>query len=419
VFAFVRDLHRAAGGAGVTPFMAFFIYVWVVWAAKALLAMRYRPWTGAPPELRTTVIVPVYNEDPELFRRVLASVAANRPTETIVVVDGGDPTLFAIGDELADRALAIEKSGKRAAIAAGLEASDHSTEIVVVLDSDTLWEPGALVEMLRPFHDPRVGGVTPRQQVFDPRANRVRVFANWLEDLRYHLTVPAQSVFGQVGCLAGRTIAYHRSALEPAVERLVKQTVLGIPQHVGDDRVLTSELLRNGWRTVYQSTARVSTDAPSDWRTFWRQQLRWGRSSQRETLLSLGWLWRRPVALVSFATDIVTPFALYAVVAVAVAHAVDRTLTGSLPLPAELGLAYVGMLVSIGLRQVPHFRRQAADLRLLPLFVLQLTFVMVPARIVAFATILHQDWETRADPMDAPGAVGPAVLAAQQEGAPT
>jgi hyaluronan synthase len=419
VFAFLRDLHRAAGGASVTPFMAFFVYVWVAWVAKAVLALRYRPWTGTPPELRTTVIVPVYNEDPELFRRVLASVAANRPTETIVVVDGGDPTLFAIGDELADRAVAIEKSGKRAAIAAGLEASDRSTEIVIVLDSDTVWKWGALVEMLRPFHDPRVGGVTPRQEVFDPRANRVRVFANWLEDLRYHLTVPAQSVYGQVGCLAGRTIAYHRSALEPAVERLVKQTVLGIPQHVGDDRVLTSELLRNGWRTVYQSTARVSTDAPSDWRTFWRQQLRWGRSSQRETLLSLGWLWRRPVALVSFATDIITPFALYAVVAIAVAHAVDRTLTGSLPLPAELSLAYVGMLVSIGLRQVPHFRRQPADLKLLPLFVLQLTFVMVPARIVAFATLLHQDWETRGSRVDAPGAVGPPALAAQQEGAPT
>ena len=44
--------------------------------------------------------------------------------------------------------------------------------------------------------------------------------------------------------------------------RLVRQTVLGVPQQVGDDRVLTNELLRNGWRTVYQSTALVETDAP-------------------------------------------------------------------------------------------------------------------------------------------------------------
>ena len=104
--------------------------------------------------------------------------------------------------------------------------------------------------------------------------------------------------------------------------------------------------------TVYQSTALVETDAPSDWPTFWRQQLRWGRSSQRETLLTLGWLWRRPVAFASFVTDVVTPFALYAVLGLAVTHALvgHHGVTG-LPLPYELPLGYLGMLVSIGVRQ--------------------------------------------------------------------
>ena len=224
--------------------------------------------------------------------------------------------------------------------------------MVLVLDSDTVWAPGALREMLRPFADPRVGGVTPRQAIFDVGDNPVRRLADWMEDIRYHLTVPAQSVFGQVGCLAGRTIAYRRTAFEPAVERLVRQTVLGVPQHVGDDRVLTNELLRDGWRTVYQSTALVHTDAPSDWRSFWRQQLRWGRSSQRETLLSLRWLWRKPVAFASFATDILTPFALYGVAGLAVAHAIHGHggATG-LPLAIELPLGYLGMLASIGVRQ--------------------------------------------------------------------
>jgi hypothetical protein len=147
---------------------------------------------------------------------------------------------------------------------------------------------------------------------------------------------------------------------------------------------------------VYQSTAHVTTDAPSDWWTFWKQQLRWGRSSQRETLLSLRWLWRRPVAFASFLTDIATPFALYAVVILAVAHAA-RGVGGptGFPLPVELAVGYAGMLVSIGVRQIPHFRRSPADIRRLPLFVLQLTFLMAPIRIAAFATMLHQGWATR------------------------
>jgi cellobiuronic acid synthase len=399
MFSFLRDLHEALGhDRGFTVYMGFFIYVWVLWSAKALAARRYRPWDAGVASLATSVIVPVYNESEAVFRRALASVVANRPTELIVVVDGGDPEIAAVAREYSDRVLRVPKAGKRMAIAAGLRESDSSSDVVVVLDSDTVWAPGALSEMLRPFADPQVGGVTPRQAIFDVGDNPVRRLANWMEDIRYHLTVPAQSVFGQVGCLAGRTIAYRRAAFEPAVERLVGQTVFGIPQHVGDDRVLTNELLRNGWRTVYQSTALVETDAPSDWRSFWRQQLRWGRSSQRETLLSMRWLWRKPVAFVSFATDILTPFALYAVAALAV----GRTLSGhadatGLPLAVELPLGYLGMLASIGLRQTAHVRRFPRDLTRLPLFVLQITFVMVPIRIAAFATMFHQEWGSRGD----------------------
>jgi hyaluronan synthase len=401
MYTFLLDAYDEVRGAGPTAFTALFVYVWVVWLAKVLAARRYRPATGEPPDLTTTVIVPVYNEPEPIFRRALASVRAERPTEFIAVVDGGDRRLTDIAQDYCSRVLRIPKSGKRAAIAAGLHISDEATDVVIVLDSDTIWEPGALREMLRPFADPRVGGVTPRQAIFDRERNMIRRFADWIEDLRYHLTIPAQSLFGQVGCLAGRTIAYRREALEPAVERLVEQRIFGVPVEVGDDRVLTSELLRTGWRTVYQSSALVLTDAPSDWRSFWKQQLRWGRSSQRETLLTLGWLWRRPAAFACFVTDIVTPFALFALVALSVGHALHPVQTGvrsSLVTP-EFLLAYPGMVTSIGVRQISHFRRTRSDLARLPVFVLQLTLLMVPIRILAFATMLHQGWGTRTTPV--------------------
>jgi hyaluronan synthase len=396
MFSFVLDALETARGELPSAYLVFFVYVWSVWGLKALAARRYQPSTADPGPLAVSVIVPVYREGEAVFRRALASVRAEGPRELIAVVDGGDAEVAAVAAEFSDRVLRIPKAGKRAAIAAGFAVSDPEADVIVVLDSDTVWDPGTLGELLRPFADPRVGGVTPRQAIFDVGEDPVRRLADWIEDLRYLLTVPAQSVFGQVGCLAGRTIAYRRTAFAPAVAALTRQTVFGVPQHVGDDRVLTNELLRAGWRPVYQSTARVETDAPSDWRTFWRQQLRWGRSSQRETLLSLRWLWRRPVAFATFAADIVTPFALYAVVALGIAHALGagdgRT---GLPFAPELALGYLGMLASIGVRQLPHLRRRPRDTFRLPLFVLQLTFVMVPIRLLAFATMLHQSWSTR------------------------
>lgn len=49
------------------------------------------------------------------------------------------------------------------------------------------------------------------------------------------------------------------------------------------------------------------------------------------------------------------------------------------------------------MRQAGHARRVPADLARLPLFVLQITFVMVPLRIAAFATMFHQGWGSRTD----------------------
>jgi ACR3 family arsenite efflux pump ArsB len=114
--------------------------------------------------------------------------------------------------------------------------------------------------------------------------------------------------------------------------------------------------------------------------------------------LSLRWLWRKPVAFACFATDILTPFLLYAVAGLALAHGIrgNGGPTG-LPLAVELPLGYLGMLASIGVRQIGHVRRAPADLLRLPVFVLQITFVMVPIRIAAFATMFHQGWGSRGD----------------------
>ena len=265
--------------------------------------------------------------------------------------------------------------------------------------------------MLRPFADPRVGGVTPRQAIFDAGDNPVRRLADWIEDIRYHLTVPAQSVFGQVGCLAGRTIAYRRDGVR-AGGRAARRArrVLGVPaarrrRPRAHERAAARRLAHG--LPVDRASSRPTR--PSDWRTFWRQQLRWGRSSQRETLLSLRWLWRRPVAFACFATDIVTPFALYA--RRRARRRATRLCGGGdptgLPLALELAArATSGCCASIGVRQLGHVRRAPRDLARLPLFVLQLTFVMVPIRIAAFATMFHQGWTSR--PSAAPALQGAA-----------
>src|ERR671938_64375 len=110
MFSFARDLLALLEGTGrPTPFIGFFAFVWLLWTAKAVVARRYRPFTGAPAGLRTSVVVPVYDEPEDVWRRALASVVANAPSELIAVVDGGDAGIARIASEYCDRVLRIPK----------------------------------------------------------------------------------------------------------------------------------------------------------------------------------------------------------------------------------------------------------------------------------------------------------------------
>ena len=75
--------------------------------------------------------------------------------------------------------------------------------------------------------------------------------------------MPAQSVLGQIGCLPGRTIAFRRDVLERIMPDFLTQKFLGVVLEVSDDRTLTNLTLKQGYRTVYQSTSLVYTDCPT------------------------------------------------------------------------------------------------------------------------------------------------------------
>ena len=60
-------------------FSAFVILTWLVWLVKVVLSRRYRPWT-APYAATTSVVIPVVDEPPDLFREVLRRIVDQGPT---------------------------------------------------------------------------------------------------------------------------------------------------------------------------------------------------------------------------------------------------------------------------------------------------------------------------------------------------
>jgi hyaluronan synthase len=159
---------------------------------------------------------------------------------------------------------------------------------------------------------------------------------------------------------------------------------------------------------VYQSTSLVYTDAPTSLGKLAKQQYRWARGSQYNTLRMLPWMLRNaPLLSVFYLSDIVVPFVLvgsFVTWGVAIATGSRSALYGYLPLPDGqwqgvamiLGLTVVMTLASLSLRFGRHFAYRPNDLAALPAFMVINTFMLMPIRVLGFFRMAHNaGWGTR------------------------
>jgi hyaluronan synthase len=410
MFIFILQIrHMLDDHAELYLFTVFSALVWALWILKVALSRRYRPWTEEHRET-TSVIVPVVDEPLDLFRDVLARVTEQSPDEVIVVINGKpNPGLEQVCEEFAPlvRWVHTPIPGKRNAVKIGTEMSKY--DITVLLDSDTIWTPGALSELIKPFKDSAIGGVTTRQRILEPQRSWITRWADWLENSRSLYSMPAQSVLGQVGCLPGRTIAFRRHILMEVMHDFMTQRFMGVFLEVSDDRTLTNLTLKQGYKTVYQHTSLVYTDAPLQVKKLFKQQLRWARGSQYNTLRMLPWmLGHAPVLAVFFLADIILPFLLVGTIAGWIYRAVSGTGVNLYEAMLEtygaqagwfwvIALMVVSSVLSMAIRQIRHLQEVPSDFFRLPVFIIVSTFFLMPVRLLGFLRMAHASgWGTRA-----------------------
>lgn len=383
------------------------LVVWSLWLYRIVLSHRAKPLTG---DFRTTtsVVVPSFHEDPDILLRCLESWRSQRPTEIIIVLDVADTEAYdritALGDPSVKPVL-FEHAGKRSALGVGIRLA--TGEVVVMVDSDTWWQPGLLDAVQVPFADPEVGGVGTQQNVFDRTSSVWRRIADWLVNLRYYDYVPAMGAAGAVACLSGRTAAYRRSAIMPVIGHLEDEFFLGRRCIAGDDGRLTWLVLASGFKTVHQSSARALSMFPSTFRAFVKQRVRWSRNSYRCYLTAVykGWLWKQPfVTKVTVLQILLTPVTMGVTLGYLVLSRFEATHTG-------VALALGWLLLGRGIRGFSHLRRHPQEILLLPLLALVVIFIALPIKLYAFVTMNKQGWLTRtADQQGGEGQTGSTLV---------
>lgn len=367
------------------------IVVWALWLYRVIMSAVARPIVS---DFRTStsVIVPSFHEDPDILMRCLASWLAQKPSEIIIVLDVLDTEAYArirALDEPTVKPILFHHVGKRSALGVGIRQAQN--EILVLVDSDTSWEPGLLENVQMPFADPRVGGVGTQQNVYQRNSSVWRIIADWLVNLRYYNYVPAMGRVGAVPCLSGRTAAYRKSAVLPVLNNLENEFFFGRRCISGDDGRLTWLVLASGYKTVHQSSARALSMFPASLSAFMKQRVRWSRNSYRAYLTAIGrgWVWKVPfVTKITVLQILLTPLTMGLTLWYLLFGRLDFT---------TVGIAFtVGfLLIGRAIRGASDLKRHPLDIFILPILAMMVIVIALPVKVYAFFTMNKQGWLTR------------------------
>lgn len=398
----VAAAHLAGGGiavygAGVGSLLAMKMVL--------SLAPARRRYPTSIRGLRVGVIVTSYNEDPDALAACLHSIAwQTHPAAVTVVVDDGssDTRAITVARRWAasgGRRLFIPRpvnQGKRAALAAGWRACSGWVDIWCCVDSDTVLQPDAIAEGIRPFTDPKIQATTGL--VLAQNADQGLLPA--LIDLRYLNAFlgerGAYSRLGAVLCCCGSLSFYRAEVIEESLGDFIGQRFLGRPAVFGDDRRLTRYALDRGLVELVPSSV-AETVVPERVGHLLRQQVRWGKSFWRETWLMLrtgsptrvAW-WLSGVELVTWAA-----FGFGLVWAMVAAPLSGR--------PSAAAGYLLWVCVSSWARSVHVFAvggrrarwRDVAVFAAAPLYGLLSLLVLLPLRAWSLATLTRGSWGTR------------------------
>jgi len=391
-------------------FFFFFIFVWVIWLFRVWVACRHRrcenDWDGA-----VSIVVPTRGEEPEFTERCIRSLLEQtRPAnEIIFVIDKSDlgNGLPAVFDKYGIRYLVDEEGNKRDAFALGARATADN-EVIMMLAGDCLYPPNFIKEALRPFADPEVGGVALSQRIHGADRIFARRLAEWMYDIRFKIAYPMMGWKGVIVCLTGETFVARRRLVMQSLDAFLTERFMGRRCIPGDDRFLTSEILKAGYKCVYQPIdPPVLVDSPNTFKGLVKQQLRWMRTSQKYTFQTLTWCWGKSFLLPFHLAGVY--LTLYAFVGITIWGIVNSIL-GIDPVfivkdisifgfPWIILWGLLGMYTSHAIRQTIHLKRYPRDWQLFPIYIAIMIFIFIPLTLYALFTMHKTGWLVRGNPI--------------------
>jgi cellulose synthase (UDP-forming) len=261
---YLLELHAALGLG---------LYTFSLWDVHA--GPRARPVRDSP--LRVAVLIPTWNEPPEVLAPTIAAAVALQPGhETWVLDDGDRPHIARMAGELGARYL--RRTDRSHAKAGNLNHALGVVEadVVAVLDADHVARPNFLVNTLGYFDDERVALVQTPQDFYNLESfehSRTAARDGFNEQSLFYRAILAGKNRWQAAFWCGTNALLRVSAL--------KQVGGVATGTVTEDIHTTIRLHADGWRTVHHNEVLARGLAASGADQFLLQRHRWGMGAMQ------------------------------------------------------------------------------------------------------------------------------------------
>lgn len=245
-----------------------------------LARLRPRPVAAADVTPTVTLIVPTFNEQAVIERKIRNTLALDYPRdrlELLILSDGCMDDTCAIARRFENdtvRLIELPRGGKAAALNRG--AAEARGEILVFTDANVDLAPDALRVLARSFADPEVGGVSGKKKYIvrsggDTTEQGENLYWRW-DQWQKTLESAIGSIFAADGTLYAVRGSLYVPIHDPAQ---------------ADDIAISARVVLQGYRLVFDPGAVAYEEAPAEGAAELRRKVRVTNHSVR-ALLNLG-----------------------------------------------------------------------------------------------------------------------------------
>lgn len=272
-------------------------------------------------------VIPCKNEEKTIVDTIEKCFEADYPKEkleVIIINDGSTDNTINVLKELKKRFNKLViinwkiNKGKRHGMYEGFKRA--SGEIIVQLDSDSYIDPKTFRNLIKPFQNAEIGAVCAHADPTNADENFITKMQSAYYFMSFRILKAAESAFMSVFCCSGCSSAYRKNVVLPILDDWLNEKFLGLPVTWGDDRALTSWVLKMEHKIIYTDEVNAFTIVPNNIRQLFKQQLRWKKSWIINGIFTSRFIYKKhlfmaifyffPLLLISFLTPLMVSKAM-------------------------------------------------------------------------------------------------------------